>query len=255
MLVLSFDCGIINLAWCLYDNSSKVILDWKVICVQRSSAVCATEALLKKMDLFVLPLIKQHKNVHVVIEQQPYRNAACKSVELALKSYFVIRGMIDTNGHVAAIKIYKPKYKLAGIKVQKGKKGYDDRKAKSIELVSALAVVKSSKWNTFLADLKKKDDVCDALLQALSYCERSVSDNAASDQPAIRARKPVSLENLTKAGCKYLLRQLLYPRLKKQRVGALQRLPTEVNSQPHLKKAVITHFGSLDDALVLTGLK
>ena len=261
MKIISFDCGTQNLSWCLYDSDQKSIIDWQLQDITHPLGSTMNEFLFKKLDSWgfkdITRLTSDGQKVHVVIEKQPYRNAVCKNIEAALLNYFILRGKVDIDKKYAVHKVctFNPKKKLAGQKIAKGKKAYAERKQRSIDLVEEIDAVKTTKWSTYLKSLKKKDDVCDALLQAVAYCGQTPDDLNKAEIKRIIARKPKeNCKDLTPANIKYLLKQLLYPRLKKQRVGALQRLPANLEQNKDLKSAITSRYPSLDSALQSLGL-
>ncbi len=263
MRVLSFDCGTQNLSWCLYDAHCKSIVDWQLQDITHPSTMTMNEFLFRKLDEWgfkdISKLTAATDRMHVVIEKQPFRNAICKNIEAALMNYFIIRGKVDIEKKHSLNKVctYNPKHKLAGQKIAKGKKAYAERKQRSVDLVKNLDAVKNTSWNEYLQGLKKKDDACDALLQAIAYCQQNPRDLQIEDNHGKRiiARQPKTSDaTLTPANCKFFLKQLLYPRLKKQRTTALERLPTEVAKNPRLRQAIADNFKSLDDSLRVLNL-
>lgn len=256
MKVVSFDCGTQNLSWCVYDADAKTIVDWQLQDITHPPAISMNEHLFRKLDEWgfqdISTLTAGADKVHIVIEKQPFRNAICKNIEAALHNYFIIRGKVDCPKKVALNRVctYNPKHKLAGQKIVKGKKAYAERKQRSITLVEQLECVQNTKWQDYLKKLSKKDDVCDSLLQAIAYCKQKPAEMEIQDSvTAVIARKPKDGQELTTANCKYLLKQLLYPRLKKQRIGALERLPGNVDKNPKLKEVIKSNYKNLDDAL------
>lgn len=266
MRVLSFDCGITNLAWCLYDSyeaaETAAILDWRVVDI-KSNKLPLTETLMQFLDRSSIAdwfAVKDNQwpdKCHVVIEKQPFRNSAAKSVESCLYNYFTLRGRIDQakiGGKILdRICVFSAKHKLAGEKVLRGKKAYRQRKEKSVELARALNVVSTSEqWQNLLESLPKKDDVCDALLQAIAYVNRTPHEQATSLLPRVIARRPklgTQPLDYTDANCKYVLKSFLYPRLRKERVHALELLPGRVKQVKDLELVVNKKFGNLDAAL------
>ena len=269
MRVLSFDCGVVNLAWCVYDCSGDKheILDWQVIDLSQldsgKNPVC--EVLINFLDQKSISewLQTVHSpnpdRCHIVVEKQPFRNSAAKSIEACLYNYFVIRGRVDAErlGQrvVDRVCIFSATHKLAGEKVVRGKRAYRERKMKSIEIAARVSVVKDSpQWSRYLIDLPKKDDVCDALLQARAYVAQcSPSDGSRPTSLAkVIARKPKSgllASDFTEANCKYVLKKWLYPRLRKERSKALELLPQKVEQDALLKKRIHEVFGDLNSAI------
>ena len=102
-----------------------------------------------------------------------------KTISNNLYSYFLIRGIIDkdiNNSNIKYVNYVSAKTKLSTdeenniqvIQNTKDKtKKYKMTKDRSIEIVSNN--VKDEKYLNFFNSQKKKDDLADALLQALSY--------------------------------------------------------------------------------------
>lgn len=256
MRIISFDCGITNLAWCVYDNDTDRIIDWQVKNIKLPERQHLKEHLIRSLDQLgfgdVPALCDGNDAVHVVIERQPSKNSICKGIESTLENYFLIRGIIDRppDSNIKRVCVFNAKHKLAGQKIVRGKKAYRERKQRSIELASQLDCVKHSSWSGYLQSLLKQDDACDALLQAKAYCDLNDKERSSMTDKPIIARKPKDMHDLSPAGCKYLLKQMLYPRLRKQRAGALERLPNGVADNRELTEAVNRHFGDLNNALM-----
>lgn len=255
MRIISFDCGVSNLAWCMYDSVDDKINDWQVRDIRPPGKQHSKEHLIRSLDEWgfrnIDALCGGSDELHVVIEKQPCKNSVCKGIESTLENYFIIRGMVDcsTDISIKRVCVFNAKHKLAGEKIVRGKKAYRERKQRSVDLASQLDCVKRTPWSEYLANLNKQDDACDALLQAKAYCNINYEKRYSMDDKAIIARKPKDMKDLSPAGCKYILKQMLYPRLRKQRAGALERLPTAVADNDALSTAVNRHFEDLDDAL------
>jgi hypothetical protein len=122
MKILSFDVGIINLAYCIFDSDNSKIIQWGIIDLKitdfsgkipngnSSIAKAANDihvTLIKKLDS--LPFLL---NVdYVVIEKQPSFNPKMRIIGGCLQSYFYIRGIID-NPKITSIEFFSPKHKL-----------------------------------------------------------------------------------------------------------------------------------------------
>lgn len=270
VLILSFDCGVINLAWCLYDAKTDTIIDWQVKSLQKNvkrDNLC--EHLIDKLDDWgfdtLLNLKNQSDEMHVVIENQPFRNAACKIIEVTLQSYFVMRAKRNDKYPVRVKEIcsISPRVKLRGhsggdIKLRKGAKGYKGRKERGVQVIADLdCIKKSQEWQCYFSQLKKQDDAADAILQAIGYKEDSVNKTRKASCDKIIARKPIKSKDLSEANCKWMLKQILYPKNRKKQVGSFERIQLEVDKSSDLKKAVdvlMTDHGNLESVLSYLGL-
>lgn len=122
-----------------------------------------------------LDKIESLKNVdEVVIENQPsLKNPMMKTVASFLASYFVIRGKVDSN-KIDLVKFMSPSNKL---KINKDKTAevinknidakYKLTKQLGIEYTNIL--LEGNEWLNHLSKYKKKDDLCDALLQGYYF--------------------------------------------------------------------------------------
>ena len=270
MRVLSFDCGLKTLAWCLYDaNGAGAVLRWDVVDALAGSPASLPhlEALARLLDVRSGDLFQaafeglgEHERAHVVIERQPGRNASMRAVEAMLHAFFVIRGKLDRERAglrpLDTVCTFSPRLKLSGEPAAQGLRGkrhYADRKKLAVLRARQLpAVTGSPEWSAWFDGKKKKDDAADSLLQAVAYAARNPDSAPPPGAPVKRVigRRPApGATALTPANCKFLLRQMLYPRLRKERVGARQRLQAAVDATPLLAASVVTLFGSLDAAL------
>jgi hypothetical protein len=159
MLILSFDVGIKNLAYCLID-SERNILDWYIINCDASNVT--------------LKLIEELDSLHglldadiILIEKQPACNPKMRVVSAALYVYFTLR-IIHERNNKAKIIYYPAKYKLkcSDISMEfKTKNKYLQNKKLAIEHTTHL--IKTHR--EFFSKNKKKDDLADCFLQGLSY--------------------------------------------------------------------------------------
>ena len=191
MGLLSIDVGIKNLAMCLIDESNSLVLEWDVSGVPPQH----------KDGLF--PSLRNHLDekpwvldaTTILIEKQPGMNKTMKSVENFLHSYFVIK-----NPNAETI-IYDARHKVPDISGT-GKARYRQRKQAAIdrcrEFIKTSDV--NAHWMPVFVASKKKDDLADTVLQALSYINRRVGVTA--KEPAKKkvqsARKPNENQKATK---------------------------------------------------------
>jgi hypothetical protein len=166
--VISFDVGIKNLAYCIMDND--LITKWDVVDIGGKTLDDVSDNLIQLLDDMMLT--NDFQELTVLIENQPVmKNPTMKSIQMIIYSYFRILHVhreytIDVH-HVSAMR--KNKYMTT--------KGYDIKKKdyKSNKLNSILCVqdwLKSKSfehWETHLQARKKKDDLCDCLIQIISY--------------------------------------------------------------------------------------
>jgi len=160
MLILSFDIGIKNLAYCLIDTNDRTILDWYIIDCSGSN-----ETLRVIEELDTLPHILEADIV--LLERQPSFNPKMRTMSTALYVYFLLRIQHEQNRPIK-IQFYPAKHKLKCCDItieHKTKCKY--RQNKNLGIVHTRHLLKSH--NDFFEKNKKKDDLADCFLQAYSY--------------------------------------------------------------------------------------
>ena len=196
MVLLSIDVGIKNLAMCLIEESTQEVIEWDVSGVPPQH----------RDGLF--PCMRDHLDARpwvltasvILIEKQPGMNKTMKSVENFLHSYFVIKAPKSETI------IYDARHKVPDV-AGSGKAKYRQRKQVSIDRCREF--IKNSevnrKWMKVFIDSKKKDDLADTVLQALSFINRRVvptkKETAAASSTVpkkIIARKPNENQERTK---------------------------------------------------------
>jgi len=186
-MLLSIDCGIKNLAMCLIDPSTKKIHEWDCSGVPPMHADGVFPCLVRHLD--ERPWILNSKTV--IIEKQPDRNRSIKAVENLLHTYFLI--------HKKEVIIYDARHKIPDV-VGAGKAKYAQRKKVSIErarkFLETSAINKN--WIPIFDKSKKKDDLADTVMQALSFIDR-VPTKAEEKKPSkMMPRKPTENQARTK---------------------------------------------------------
>jgi hypothetical protein len=117
-------------------------------------------------------------------------------IEGSLIMYYTMKKIYDTHGHLddqkrlSILKIvsYSPKYKLKCYTpleddppiVLKCKEGYYKRKKLSVEHCRRMLPRNNQKWIALFEKNKKKDDMSDTFLQALSYMMYEPKDSKKS---------------------------------------------------------------------------
>ena len=155
MRVLSIDVGIVNLAMCLIEDG--IIREWEVDGIPTCSDDTIFAQMKKHLDTKPWTLTADT----ILIERQPNKNHKIKSIEHFLHTYFLV--------HERSVVIYDARHKIPDI-VGPGKRKYRQRKNASIDRCREF--LKSSE-NAHLLPFfdchKKKDDLADTVMQALSY--------------------------------------------------------------------------------------
>ena len=190
MIILSFDVGIKNLAYCQVDSITHDILDWNII-------DCSVP---KNQDVIVRLIEELENNSNllesdiILIEKQPSFNPQMRIISTAIYVYFTLRLNYEQNRKVKIIYYSaKNKLKICGeteslqnkndgkadgtLRGKKGKrKSYYYNKKAAIEQtkINLENKIKDNQvfYNIFLKFFnsnKKKDDLADCYLQAISY--------------------------------------------------------------------------------------
>lgn len=181
MSLLSIDVGIKNLAMCLIDSSTRRIYQWDVSGVPPQHADGLFKAL--KVHLRGRPwTLDAHT---VLIEKQPDRNKTMKGVEHFLHTYFLC--------HDKDVIVYDARHKVPDI-AGPGRARYIQRKKASIERCRQFLQETQPDWIQVFDKHKKKDDLADTCMQALSFIDR---EPAAAEVKA-RPRKPTENQTRTK---------------------------------------------------------
>ena len=183
MSLLSIDVGIKNLAMCLIDSSTRRIHQWDVSGVPPQHADGLFKAL--KVHLRGRPwTLDAHT---VLIEKQPDRNKTMKGVEHFLHTYFLC--------HDKDVIVYDARHKVPDISGP-GRARYIQRKKASIERCRQFLQETQPDWIQVFDKHKKKDDLADTCMQALSFIDRIPEEPAA--EVKARPRKPTENQTRTK---------------------------------------------------------
>jgi hypothetical protein len=193
MVLLSIDVGIKNLAMCLIEESTKEILHWDVSGVPPEHADGLFKSIVAHLDERTWTLTART----VLIEKQPDKNKRMKVVENLLHAYFVIKNP------QSEVIIYDARHKIPDV-VGPGKTQYRKRKQTSIDRCREFITTEevNSKWIPEFVGSKKKDDLADTVMQALSYINRrgDAAPKASKKDPEKKlvARKPTEHQKETR---------------------------------------------------------
>lgn len=152
---VSIDVGTKNLAYCIMENGN--IIDWNV-----GQIPCCPTNITKVVDY--LKLTFPDDLDAAVIEKQPARNVKMRMMETVLTTFFVMK-------NIPKVVNYSSKHKLGKIgKTAKGKTNYSLRKKMSVAMCGEyVRDYETDHWKAVFTSSKKKDDLADCLLQALSF--------------------------------------------------------------------------------------
>jgi hypothetical protein len=198
MSILSIDVGTTNLAMCLYNSDNQEILEWDVdgIPTQNPDGILVT--LRKHLDarpwVLTAPVI--------LIERQPKKSDKMIGVMLFLEAYFIIKCPESKT------LLWDARHKVPDV-VGAGKQMYRLRKKTAINRCEDFLYrgpEVNRKWWDKWKTSKKKDDLADTVLQAMSYMRpqrvvetkrRAVPDKIISRAPTENQKKTkYSLNNL-----------------------------------------------------------
>jgi len=223
-MLLSIDVGIKNLAMCVIAKDTKKIHYWDVSGVPPMHAD----------GLF--PCMKRHldeRSAHfqqvrtVIIEKQPDKNRGIKSVEHFLHAYFLV--------HDKEVVIWDARHKVPDV-VGPGRAQYIKRKNTSIERCRLFLTETNKDQCAHFDAHKKKDDLADTVMQALSFIEARQTDPPAPKTPT--PRKPT--ENQTRT--KYSKANLAY------------LYKTNAKQDARFKKDLARYYSGLDELIKDFGL-
>ena len=189
MLILSIDVGIKNLAMCLLDDQSNLVKNWDVSGVPPQHADGLFPSLNKHMNEKPWTLTADV----TLIEKQPDKNRKMKTVENFLHSYFVIK-----NPDKETI-IYDARHKIPDV-AGPGKEMYRKRKQASIDRCREFLENSETNahWRETFKNSKKKDDLADTVMQALSFTKRIVPKSESKKEKKLIGRRPNENQKETK---------------------------------------------------------
>ena len=184
MKILSFDVGIINLAYCIIEiNPDPKILFWEIINneISNFNAKISSSSV---SDLYInlIKNLDQRKHLLdvdiVLIEKQPSFNPKMRIIAGCLQTYFYIRGVVDKTS-ITSVEFFSPKNKLKcysgpELDISRNGKIVKGKYAQTKKMGVAIAKVKLDEyaeieWLKVFENSKKKDDLSDCYLQALTY--------------------------------------------------------------------------------------
>jgi hypothetical protein len=193
MKILSFDVGIVNLAYCIIDTSNINIVKWEVIeltnCSDFTARVPSGNKKIAKAanDIHISLILNLDQRPFlldtdvVLIEKQPSFNPKMRIIAGCLQSYFYIRGIVDKpENKISSVEFFSPKNKLKcytgpelDISSKNGKivksKYAQTKKMGVLIAQEKLKEYSETTFKTLFDTHKKKDDLSDCYLQALTY--------------------------------------------------------------------------------------
>ena len=191
-MILSIDVGTKNLALCLLDDKAEnLVREWDVDGIPPQHVDGVYVSLRKHLDERPLVLTADV----ILIEKQPDRNKRMVSVMHFLHAYFIIKCP------QAETILYDASHKIPDV-AGPGKAQYNKRKKVSIERCEAFISdgTTNAHWLDTFIKSKKKDDLADTVMQALSFVNRVEVTPASKKKKTTKlvARKPNENQKMTK---------------------------------------------------------
>ena len=188
-MILSIDVGIRNLAMCQFNETSNLVVNWDVSGIPPEHKDGVYVSLRKHLD--ERPWILESDII--LIEKQPDRNKKMKMVEHFLHAYFVIKAPKSETI------IYDARFKIPDV-VGPGKAQYMKRKKVSIERCEAFLRGDDTNkhWIETFMKSKKKDDLADTVMQAISFTKRVEPKKKEKVVKKLVPRKPNENQKRTK---------------------------------------------------------
>ena len=187
MKILSFDVGIINLAYCIFDSETTKLTHWEVITLNNLNANKKFTDynkiyinLINELDS--RPFMVDGIDI-VLIEKQPSFNPKMRIIAGCLQTYFYIRGVVDRTPSIKSVEFFSPKNKLKCYtgpeldisskngKIVKGKYAQTKKMGVMIARSKLEEYSETKEKKDFFENNKKKDDLSDCYLQALTYID------------------------------------------------------------------------------------
>jgi hypothetical protein len=191
--LLSIDVGIRNLALCLIEETTKHVTQWDVSGVPPQHEDGLFKSIRDHLD--AKPWVLTARTI--LIEKQPGQNKTMKSVENFLHAYFLIKCP------ASEVIIYDARHKVPDV-TGRGKAMYRKRKATAVERCRLFLNEEPNKhWRDLFINSKKKDDLADTVLQALSFINRvptkkETEKTVTKEAKKLVARKPNENQKATK---------------------------------------------------------
>ena len=202
VIYISFDIGIKNLAMCILEKTEDEIhvLDWRIITLaEKKKDIKGVDDISERiyMELDNVIGFLNGKGIddidYVLIENQPSNlNGMMKSIQYIIYCYFsllkywdkVVENVVLVNaGLKTKTHDYKPDVQVkmdATPKTAKNIKGFRNDKYKMNKQTSIEICKNYIKDDETLCDIfdnnKKKDDLCDACLQAVAYIRTNATN-------------------------------------------------------------------------------
>lgn len=179
-VIVSFDIGLKNLACCcLTCEEHSRVLHWDIHPLMEEDRKTKPNINQLSMTIFKVmdDIVSKIPHVdYVLIENQPSRiNGAMKTIQMIIYSYFQYKKY--TEQKITDVLLISANRKTVDHPYEinmedcKSKNKYTQRKWKSIQLTDKY-IEQNENLKNILKNHKKKDDLCDAFLQAISWMRK-----------------------------------------------------------------------------------
>jgi len=200
MIYISFDIGIKNLALCILKKTDKIeVLDWRIIAIAESKKELKgiddiSERVYNEMDIIMGFLKESNINIidYVLIENQPSNlNGMMKTIQHIIYNYFNLIKYWDkevdnvvlvnaslkskTHEYVSEITHQESEGKKNAKNFRRSKYVYN--KKLSIDICQNY-IKDNERLKEIFVNNKKKDDLSDACLQAVSYIRTNIKNES-----------------------------------------------------------------------------
>lgn len=240
-LIGSIDVGTKNCAYVVIDRDTKRIVRWRLISIAWQNMDDLSVRLKEAWDAEDIPPCAR-----MLVERQPGRNKTMVRVEAYLCMYFLCRGFPVTLYHAVE------KLKNTGAENRgRSAKQYRARKHASVTLAQEFLKEEGRAHDERALrnfhGAKKKDDMADALMQALSFIDSPAPTARSLGDKVVKARAPTEKQlasgRLTKAGIRYQLEHKIKSTiLTYVETNPFAILESIINSDAKLKKSFERHY-------------
>jgi hypothetical protein len=260
--ILSFDVGIKNLAYCVFESDTSKILNWGILDLNgegfSAKVPSGNKNIAKAANDIHIQLIKQLDSQpfmletdYVVVEKQPSFNPKMRIIGGCLQSYFYIRGIVDrVERPIKGIEFFSPKHKLKCytgpelVLKSKVKSKYAQTKKMGIMIAQEKLEEfdEQPKFKEQFEKSKKKDDLADCYLQAITYSlfkkfkvEQTIDKivEKVLTKPQIKKQLKEYLDSKVRV---YNINELMQKEIPKNLIEAMNNVPLQ------LKKSLYTKY-------------
>ena len=249
MKILGIDCGVKNLAYCVYNSETKTIEKWEVADISPEKTTQSSY-----IPDICIQYLEKNKDLlecdKVIIEKQQPRNGKMRVLEAVLYCYFTLQGKKNESVVMSSVETYSAKHKLGGMLGLSGKKSYGARKKAAItkvkDLLSPANMNNDDTWLRYFCEHKKRDDLADSYLMILAYIDNQLNP-VITEPKRILAKKPLNdckIEDYTLGQLKYILREYIKNN-KNENVATF----VEKEEQKELKERILKDFENINACL------